>query len=625
MKESTLLEIYCPMLVIPFWFIFYTLHRLRRHWNDGKENQKSSGTPSLYLKYILIWCMLMITVAQVFLTLKFNEDEFIDIKVIKLVIFGAFVVAWIMSFVMLKIEFKFRLRMKWIGHRSFWPTNLIIYGVLFVMEGSQHHWSVLGFLSSEHLIVNLIGLILCFMLTVLAVCKPNEFSKSKDDVSANLIKKARFSVGVRNSTPEDRGLAGAIEVSIKNYKIKVENNKQVVLYNITVKIKGEVSKIRRTYHEFDKLYKAIRRSFPLEVFPYMSFPSFPVFSGTKLTLEEKTSALSEFLNGLCCPEFMFKETLDFLNIKGEFRDKLLEEHEEILEAEKAVAITEQDEVGYSRESFIADNRISVFEKSNKIHSHLHCFFRLEISVNELAGNKKEFIVVWNLIGDDKKVEVVKEFKDFNTLNGNLKKALATVLLPKFPEKSYVQNLRKVDSQALEIRRRKLEKYLSHLLNDPAFICQELLDFINCTVDISALMDRPCQSEYELNGPVGWEGELEGSSSYIIYIMSFAKYYEGEKVVEWSVKRSFKDFQYMDTFLFKRIKSPEFLKYLNLFKQKVGDWPKLPTKHPTSLSNPSEIEICRSEIQNYMEELCSVTLIATAYAFKSFIGDPDPRF
>lgn len=623
MKESTLLEIYCPMLIIPFWFTFYTLHRLRRHWNDGKERQKESGTASLYFKYVLVICMLIISIAQVLLVLRSDED-FLDIKVIKLVLFSAFIFAWISSLGMLKLEFVLRLKMKWIGHRSFWPINLIIYSILFTMELYIHDWQILAFLRNEHLITNTVGLILCLILTALCIIKPNEFTKSKDDVSANLIKKARFSVGVRNSTPEDRGLAGAVQVSIKNYKIKVENGKQIILYNISVKIKGEILKIRRTYNEFDKLYKAIRRSFPLEVFPYMTFPSFPIFSGTKLTIEQKTSALNEFLNGLCCPEFMLKETLDFLNIQGEFRDKLLEEHEEILEAEKAVAITEQDEVTYIRESFVSDNKISIFEKSNKIHSHFHFFFKLEISVQE-SGNKKVFVVSWNLVSENEKNEVVKEFKDFNTLNSNLKKALSMVMLPKFPEKSYVQNLRKADSHALEIRRRKLEKYLGHLLNDPAFICQELLDFIQCTTDINIILDKPCQSEYELSCPVGWEGELEGSSSYIIYIMNFTKYYEGEKVIEWSIKRSFKDFQYMDNFLVKRMKSPGLFRYLNMFKQKVGDWPKLPSKHPTSLSNPGEIEICRSEIQNYMEELSSVTLIATAYAFKSFIEDPDPKF
>lgn len=625
MKESTLLEIYCPMLVIPFWFIFYTLHRLRRHWNDGRGRTINSKTMSLYLKYFMVWGMAGLTGVQVVIVLWFGE-EFEDILVIKTVLFSAFALAWVMSSVMLKLEFGLSLKMKWVGHRSFWPINFIIYTVLVAKDLKKSDWSVWNVFFDVRMIINCIGFLLTLMLSVLAVFKPNEFEKSKDDVSANLIKKARFSTGARFSTPEDRGLAGAVQLSIKNYKIKVENSKQIVLYNITVKIKGEVYKIRRTYHEFDRLYKSIRKSFPLEVFPYMSFPSFPIFTGMNLTLEQKTHALNEFLIGLCCPEFMLQETLDFLNIKGPFRDKLLEEHEEILEAEKAVTITEVDENTYgNKDSFSTDNRISIFEKSSKLHTHLHNFFQIKLNVTELANNKSEYLLTWVIPNSSDHFEVRKKFRDFSNLNTLLKKTLYPAILPKFPEKSYVQNLRKVDSQALEIRRRKLEKYLSHLLNDPGFICQEILDFIGCQVDLNAIIDKPCGSEYELNGQVGWEGELDGNSSYIIYVMNFVKYYEGEKVNEWSIKRGFKDFEYMDQFLLKRTKSHIFLNYLNFFKQKMTDWPKLPNKYPTNLSNPTEIDICRSEIQNYMEELCSVTLIGTAYAFKCFIDDPDAKF
>jgi hypothetical protein len=625
MKESTLLKIYCPMLVIPFWFIIYTLHRLRRHWNDGRDKTFSQVSATLAIKYLLVLSLAGLTAVNLALVVFIEQEEFEDIQIIKITLFSSLMVSWIMSYVMLKLEFKLRLRMKWLGHRSYWPINLAIFSVLVVKDMNEINWEIKKFFKVGN-IINIVSFIICLFLTCLAVVKPNEFSKNKDEVSANLIKKARFSSGARFSTPEDRGLAGAVHVSIKNYKIKVENTKQIVLYNITVKIKGEVYKIRRTYYEFDKLYKAIRKSFPLEVFPYMSFPSFPIFSGMNFSLEQKTFALNEFLIGLCCPEFMLQETLDFLNIKGNFREKLLEEHLEILEAEKAVTITEADECIYgNRDSFSTDNRISVFEKSSKVHTHFHNFFQIKLTVCESLNNKPEYTLTWVIPSTTDHFEVTKRFRDFSTLNNSLKKSLNPALLPKFPEKSYVQNLRKVDSKGLEIRRRKLEKYLSHVLNDPGFLCQDLLDFIGCQADLFSLLDRPCSSEYELNGPVGWEGELEGSSSYIIYVLSFAKYFEGEKIAEWSVKRGFKDFEYMDHFLCKRTKSPMFLVYLNLFKQKLADWPKLPNKHPTSLSNPTEIEVCRSEIQNYMEELCSVTLISTAYAFKSFIDDPDSKF
>ena len=82
---------------------------------------------------------------------------------------------------------------------------------------------------------------------------------------------------------------------------------------------------------------------------------------------------------------------------------------------------------------------------------------------------------------------------------------------------------------------------------------------------------------------------------------------------------------MDNFLAKRARSPPFLKYLKNAEQKIYDWPKLTQKCPISLSNPNEIEVCRKDIETYMEELCMVPCICTAYAFKCFIDDPDNKF
>ena len=190
--------------------------------------------------------------------------------------------------------------------------------------------------------------------------------------------------------PTDRGLAGTVGVSIKDYKIKVENSKQKVLYNITVKIKGDTYKVRRTYSEFDKLYRSIRKNFPLDIYPYMNFPVFPIFAGSTLNTEEKTIQLNEFLNSLCCPEFMIEETLDFLNIHGEFREKLQDEHQDVIDQEKGINIIETEEIASLHKSF-CDNKVSVFEKSNKVHTNLHIYFQVSIEIMEIS-NKTDYII-----------------------------------------------------------------------------------------------------------------------------------------------------------------------------------------------------------------------------------------
>ena len=238
-----------------------------------------------------------------------------------------------------------------------------------------------------------VGSVVCFILSLFACLKPDEFDRKKDEITANLIKKARISVGFRNSMPEDRGLAGTVAISIKNYKIKVENNKQIVFYNITVKIKGEVYKVRRTYNQFDKLYISIRKHFPLETFPYMVFPPFPVFNNMNFDMDTKTTLLNEFLQALCCPEFMIEETLDFLNIQGDFRDNLAEEHEEVLEAEKTLMVSEIETESFSHRSVCSDQKQSIFEKSNKMHTNLHMYFSVKIFITELESRRTDYTVV----------------------------------------------------------------------------------------------------------------------------------------------------------------------------------------------------------------------------------------
>lgn len=627
MKESTQLIIYGLMLTVPISFIIYTLLRVRRHWNDGHERVKNVQTTTLIIKYGLTFIIGLLSAIQAISLFINTIDNQNNVKIMKIVFFGLFSLGAIMSIIMLRLEASLGLIMKWFGHRIYWPGCLMVYAVIFVLETGIHEEEFFDFLSNPDLIMSAIGVLLCMLLTVLALFKPNEFDKRKDEISANLLKKTRFSsVGHRKSVPEDRGLAGTVIVSIKDYKIKVEGGKQVVFYNISVKIKGQVEKVRRTYYEFDKLYKAIRKSYPVEIFQYMSFPQFPIFSGMGLTLEQKTEALNDFIAELCCPEFMLEDTLDFLNIQGPFRDKLLEEHDDIVEAEKAVTVTEADEVHHAaNNSFVGGNKISIFEKSSKMHSNLCIYFQVKLNILGTPSNKTQYEISWIAPSTTESAEVQKKYKDFASLNSSLKRVLSPSILPKFPEKSYVQNLRKADSQAIEIRRRKLEKYMCHILNDPGFFCLELFEFIDCKIDINSLLERVCNVEYELCGPVGWEGELDGASSYIIYLMSFAKFYNQEKTAEWSVKRTFKDFEYMNNFLLKRLKSPQFIKYMQIHKHKVTDWPRLPNKHPESLSNPNDIEICRSEIESYMDELCMVPGICSAYAFKGFIDDPDNHF
>ena len=155
MEESFLLEVLCPMLIIPYWFICYSIFRIRRHWNDGKEKNFFSNSKILFIKYFLCVVMVLVTVAQVILSV-FKTNDTGEAKSIKIVLFSSFVVSWIMSVWMLRIETMLRLDMKWNGHRMYWPVNFVIYVILIILEILDKNIGFIEFLSFK-LVVDLIG------------------------------------------------------------------------------------------------------------------------------------------------------------------------------------------------------------------------------------------------------------------------------------------------------------------------------------------------------------------------------------------------------------------------------------------------------------------------------------
>ena len=56
----------------------------------------------------------------------------------------------------------------------------------------------------------------------------------------------------------------------------------------------------------------------------------------------------------------------------------------------------------------------------------------------------------------------------NNLHKELKKTLNSDILPNFPKKSFLSQPSQIDTAGIEKRRKKLERYLAHIFNDPAY-------------------------------------------------------------------------------------------------------------------------------------------------------------
>lgn len=166
---------------------------------------------------------------------------------------------------------------------------------------------------------------MCFILSIVAIIKPNDYIQINSDPllysSATLMPKKpnknKFSIN-------DNSLDDKITTYIKECKIRSEDKSQVIYFRILVIVDGKTHNVLRTHANFEMLNKSLKLKFPGEDFPYMEIPSFPTFQNGPVNLDQRMKAYSNYLDGLCKPEFMIEVLMDFLEIYGADRIKFLQ-------------------------------------------------------------------------------------------------------------------------------------------------------------------------------------------------------------------------------------------------------------------------------------------------------------
>ena len=257
--------------------------------------------------------------------------------------------------------------------------------------------------------------------------------------------------------------------SIKNYTIKTdENNKEFVKYNIEVKVEDKVSIVKKTYMDFKNLNESIKKIYPRSFYPDIKCPELPNFSSSQISTESKIQNLNDYLKKICCVDFYDENTLKFFNIQGAVRDELLRKHKNLIENESILQVSEcsqSDCVNLSVINFDC-NQESIRNSIRNSDRFCENYVSLKISANINPNNKVEYkIKSKTILG---KNEVTKTFKDFVELHKELKKTLNSDILPSFPKKSFLSQPSQIDTAGIEKRRKKLERYLAHIFNDPAY-------------------------------------------------------------------------------------------------------------------------------------------------------------
>ncbi|OMJ88103.1 hypothetical protein SteCoe_10001 [Stentor coeruleus] len=581
------------------------------------------------------------------------------------IFFSLLGLSWLVSFVLAIIENNKRLIMRWSGHRSFWPSNVGIYIILLISESiffssdAKKNQVILGIFISYTL-----QIISSIILSLYAIFRPNEFI-TIGEIDYTFIRRATRKTIALDLVNEVQEYP---KISIKSYKIKQEENRSVTYFNVVSIIKNITYMSKKNIQDFDNLDKVISQRFPKSEYPNLYIPTFPKIK--VFDIDERMKILTDYLTSLVTPEFFLPEFLDFLNIGEPYKNNLLTLNEDALKNEvtlssldhRSCSIIEKYFTGGNRDTvdhigepyknnlltlnedalknevtlssldhrscsiiekyFTGGNRDTVDTDDGEVR-YLKTYIDLKIEKWIQVGSHVEYEITWSFQLLSLNGSCYKRYNEILDFHKNLCKTLHPARLPKFPSKNYLKNLNKNDEQALTKRKVQLTKYLSHVMNDLAFLTEESLQFlgIETTIDKIWSINIP-EYTIKLFNPIACFPEIDDSGHYLKYSVKIAKFLNSIKKREWSFSRRFREFDELHSFLTKRFQSPMISSYLNYLNITNIIIPGIPHKTVAPLVNSTEIENRRKSLENFLEQLFQVPQIIHAYALKVFILDID---
>ncbi|OMJ95810.1 hypothetical protein SteCoe_704 [Stentor coeruleus] len=600
MNENIIL--YAIFDLIPAWYSLYSLNRIRRHWRDGKEHIPRIFPKVLILKFLIALAISLFTIVQ---TISIMSQSLV-VKIF----FITFSVSWIISSIMLIFEFTQKLVMRWAGHRGFWILSFIEWSLLTFLNLEYHMTSFMKDIFIPRITLFCICTGLNFVLAIFAITKPNEFHVSPTRIDKPLMRSTRNSIVIIQS------FFDKFSIKIRDYKIKNTEFASVIVYNTCVEIEGVVHVVKKTYKDFQQLDNLIKMIFPEKNFPRIEIPVLPNFFLGRMTTEEKMDQMNLYLAKICCVDFFNEDTLDFFEIEGFNREKILKLRNDVMEAADVLKFVDSGETGFIDLSLInheqAGRSFAEYLSTKTIRSLK--FVEVKVTLNIENDDRVSYSILSQCSLGERQIK--KSFKDFLNLHKDLKKKISLEILPKLPKKSYFKLVSKMDLKALEIKKKKLEKYLIYLLNDPAFHAFELFEFIGYTKNLKELWSFKGVT-YEIVPPIEWETDISEMES-ILFIITVKKIISENHSYTWQTKRTYKSFEYLNKLLIKRLQSPylkDFYKYLNI--EIPVSWPIIPEN--TIGLNSSLEKVC-SDLENFMDKILKTPLIEEAYALTTFLND-----
>lgn len=603
------------------YYIVYCIQRIVRHWKDGKERVRTSGGRLVGKIALTISCAVLefIHVAD-YVPSQYKQDHLI----LHSIYFTVGGISWLFSSALVYFDYTRRLKSQWRGQRIFWISKLLINIALLVFNVIDGIYDFDGDMLYQfdliQIISYVISILICTVLSFYSVFLPDDFTVISDDLYIKLKRSALlFDDSETDLTKEEVML----RVSIAGYKIKQIQNTSYIQYNLNITVNNTNYKISRSVADFEALDQALREKFPKADFPNLEFPEFSPEVLRKCSTEERGNLLGKYLAFLCHDDFMTPDLLNFLQIEGAYRDILTHKHnlmlEERLLGAESIPRSESKLIDYYTPQSDIKNYIE-----NPVTTRL--MWVIQVSIPSYRYDESTQILDYYMkteiqaLGFDKLRPY--KFADFCDLHKALKKTLQPGNIIAFPAKNYGQSFKTKDKLAIEARKEKLELYFSQILNDPAYLCKELLDFIGCDADLTQVLDLIPTFKYRLTEEMTWEGDIsDDSTHYILYCIYIGKATSNSTYeVQWRISRRYREFDALHKILHQRHSNPALENYLRHCGKQAKPLPSLPSKTLSPLSTLEEIETRKSLLELYVKDLISNPSVICSFAFQEFINE-----
>jgi PX domain len=591
-----------PFFVLPSLFLSAGILRTIIHWRDGQERSRYHSS-RLILKILACGFCAILELLHIF---ELDPEQYYNgcEDIMRTSYFLLSSSAWILSGFLVYFTFKRRIRTHWIGQKGYWTISLLSNVTLLVLNVIKSDFIIPDTAISDYYLIQTVIYSLSIasnlFLTYYALFRPEDFIVSSQQYKKSLV------VDIKQL--ENEGTR--IFVSMVGYKIKEHNGSKSCYYEIIVSVNGITHKVSRTYAEFDSLHRAFFKFASVEMSQAVDIPELPNFLQQKLTSEEKTAALGEYLNTICSQNYFTVELLEFLNIQGDTKENILKNLSKSNYLKSTESVLQSDSVVllyYQPKNLLKETLTETIPSY-----HLNWMINIQIPSWKQSESHIEYFIKSEIRVLSFESITISRFSEIFALHKLLKKFYIPV--PEFPDKFIKQNL---NTKAVEARKNKLEMYLGRIFNDPAFLSAYSLNFISCDIDINKILRLVPASTYHLLLPICWEEELNSdSTNYVIYHLKFTRNANG-RAQEWEVSRRYKEFDALHKKLVERHNSQPLRDFL---KDEPMPLPALPGKSISPLSTHEEIQARKKALEMYLTELIENPAVTCSYDFRIFIGE-----